>query len=153
MELAKCGVPPGSTLAPLLFRLYINDFKNVSSLFDSILFEDNTNLFYSNKNITCLFSDVKKELTSINKWFVTNKLSLNDQKNQVIFFLHKHSKKDDISLQLPNLTMNNQKIKREEPQKFLGVLLDEKLTWKEYLKYIENKCAKILACCAKQSIT
>ena len=25
---------------------------------------------------------------------------------------------------------------------FLGVLLDENVTWAEHLKYIENKCAK-----------
>ena len=105
------------------------------------MFADDTNLFYTHKYIRCLFSDVNKELTNVNEWFVVNKLSLNVKKTKYSFF-HKPSKKDNIPLQLPNLTINNRKIKREESIKFLGVSLDENITWKEHLKYIENKCAK-----------
>ena len=39
-------------------------------------------------------------------------------------------------------TINNCKIKPEESIKIIGVLLDANVTWKEHLKYIENKCAK-----------
>ena len=103
-------------------------------------FADDTNLFYTHKNIHCLFSDVNKKLTNTNQWFVSNKLSLNVEKTKYSFF-HKASKKDNIPLQLPNLTINIRKIKREESIKFIGVLLDENVTWKEHLKFIENKCA------------
>ena len=37
---------------------------------------------------------------------------------------------------------NNQEIKRASYTKFLGVLLDENLSWKEHPKYTENKIAK-----------
>ena len=57
-------------------------------------------------------------------------------------FFHKVSKEDNIPLRLTNLTINYQKLKREESIEFLEVLLDENLTWKENFKYIENKCAK-----------
>ena len=57
-------------------------------------------------------------------------------------FFHKLSEKDNIPFQLPNLTINNRKIKREESTKFIEVLLDENATWKEHLKFVENKCAK-----------
>ena len=39
-------------------------------------------------------------------------------------------------------TINNQEIKRAFYAKFLGVLLEENLSWKEHLKYTENKIAK-----------
>ena len=84
---------------------------------------------------------MNNELTNINEWFVANKLSLNVGKTKYCFF-HKPSNKDNIPLQLPNLTTNNHKIKREESVKFLGVLLDENVSWKKHFKYIENKCAK-----------
>ena len=38
--------------------------------------------------------------------------------------------------------MNNYEIKRAESIQFLGALLDEKLTWKPHIKYIEIKNAK-----------
>ena len=47
-----CGVPQGSISGPILFILYINDMCNVSTLLKPILFADDTNLFYSGKDIT-----------------------------------------------------------------------------------------------------
>ena len=44
--------------------------------------------------------------------------------------------------QLPNLLINNLKIKQQEHKIFLEFLRHENLTWKEHLKYIENKFAK-----------
>ena len=105
------------------------------------MFSDDATLFYTHRNIHCLFSDVNKELANINEWFIVNKLLLNVKKNKYSFF-HKPSKTDNILLQLPNLTNNNRKIKREESRRFLGVLLgDENITWKEHLRFIGNKCA------------
>ena len=40
---------------------------------------------------------------------------------------------------LPKLTISNHVIERQEFIKFLGVLLDKKLNWKEYIKYTETK--------------
>lgn len=120
----KCGVPQRSIFAFLLFLLYVNNLKNTSSLLDPVMFADDTNLFYTHRNIHCPFSDVNKEMTNIKEWFASNKLSLNVKKAKYSFF-HKRSKKDNISLQLPNLTINNHKINQEKSIKFLGVLSDE----------------------------
>ena len=46
-----CGVPPGSILGPLPFPLYVNNLSNTSSVLDSIMYADDTNLFYSNNDI------------------------------------------------------------------------------------------------------
>ena len=45
---------------------------------------------------------------------------------------------------LPELTISNHVIERQEFVEFLGVLLDENLNWKEHSKYTENKIAKKL---------
>ena len=43
---------------------------------------------------------------------------------------------------LSKLYIGNYQIQRSESIKFLGVFLDENLTWKEHIKHIENKVAK-----------
>ena len=105
----KCGVPQGSILGPLLFLLYVNDLKNASSVLDPIMFVDDTDLFYTHSNSQKLFSTMNEELASINQWFTSNKLSLNAEKTKYYFF-HTPSKKDDIPLMLPKLTIRNHAI-------------------------------------------
>ena len=86
---------------------------------------------------------MNEELASINQWFTSNKLSLNANKTKY-FLLHKPNKKDGIPLILPKLTISNHVIERQEFIKFLGVLPDQNLNWKEHIKYTENKIAKNL---------
>ena len=59
-------------------------------------------------------------------------------------FFHKAREKDNIPLKLPSLFINDREIKRITSIKYLGVLIDEHLTWKEHITVIENKVSKNL---------
>ena len=50
------------------------------------MFADDTNFFYSNKNIKLLYKTVNEELARIQIWFNVNKLSLNIAKTKYSFF-------------------------------------------------------------------
>ena len=94
LETISCGVPQGSIFGPLLFLLYVSDLKNASNRLDPIMFADDTNLFFTHKDIRYLFQIVNQELENINQWFVSNKLSLNIRKKTTKYsFFYKTSQK------------------------------------------------------------
>ena len=76
-------MPRGSIFGSLLFLLYITDLPQASKVLGRIMFTDDTNLFYSGKDIYSLFNTVNNELSNISYWFVSNKLSLNTDKANI----------------------------------------------------------------------
>ena len=65
------------------------------------MFADDTNLFYSNKDINTLFNIANEELNEINEWFKANKFSINAGKTKYIFF-HKQQNSKKIPQKLPS---------------------------------------------------
>ena len=81
-----CGVPQGSILGPLLFILYINDMYKVSELLHFIIFADDTNIFYLDRDTSRSIGVIFTELVKLSQWFKLNKISLNVQKSNYMLF-------------------------------------------------------------------
>ena len=133
-----CGVPQGSVLGPLLFLIYVNDIINTSSLFKFIMFADDTNLFYSHSDLEYLFSVVNNELKTVSLWLKLNKLSLNLSKTHFILF-RPRQKKVSHSLKI---TIEGKSINQVSSTKFLGVIIDENLSWAAHINMLHQKISK-----------
>ena len=74
---------------------------------------------------------------------------LTERKTKFTLF-HKSRENGNLPLQLPNLKINNQEIKRSSSIILLCVLVDENLSWIDHIIIAENKLSKNLGYYLKQ---
>ena len=131
------GTPQGSCLSPLLFLIFINDICHSSSILHFNLFADDTSLYLSDPNLENLCRVLNAELAKVGAWITANKLSLNVNKS--VYLLFKGKKRIGT---LPNLSIFNKPIIRKNETKFLGVIIDDKLSWKPHTNLVAGKLSR-----------
>ena len=134
----KHGTPQGSCLGPLLFLVFCNDLRLNLEYMSCIQFADDTTLFYAEKNLDVLKCCVEHDTKIIMDWFRANSLTLNVQKTKYLLFRPNKSKKT------VNLNIEACCIKPDTETKFLGVILDDALSWTSHVKNVQIKMKRNL---------
>ena len=116
-----CGIPQESILDPMLFILYINDLANISKKLKFILFTDDTNVFYADKNLVGVMGVFNYELKHLSVLFKVNKLSLNKGKTKYMIFKRKNDNIDH------KIIIGGVRVERVNVTKCLMVKVDEYL--------------------------
>ena len=133
------GALQGSVLGPLLCLIYINDLQNATSLLSFFLFADDTNVYLETDDLDSLTRVINKEPCKVRSWLDCNKLALNiDKTNFVLLYSPRRKLTDAIDIKL-----GKKNISRTKYVKFLGILLDEHLTWKYHISRTSGIFSKI----------
>ena len=102
-----------------------------------VLFADDSNLFISDKNPNHVQQMINDELKDIVIWLRVNKLSLNIYKTHYMLFSNKNIAQPNITIEI-----DNQPITCVTKTKCLGVIIDNKLSWKEHISHVCGNAAK-----------
>ena len=131
MSSVTYGVPQGSILGPLLFwSIYVNDISNFCSLLQYILFADDDNIVCTHSNLDNLVQTLNAELQKLSNWFKCNKISLHLGKTNFIHFKTRaYTEQTNVPLKIDSIS-----IEQKKNTKFLGIYIDECLSWREHVR-------------------
>ena len=137
IKLTHCGVPQGSSLGPLFSLVYINDL-NFALKSQPRLFADDTCLIVKGLNPEQLQIKVNSKLQNLRQWCCVNKLSINPSKTNIKIILPKQTNATNPHF---HLTSNGSAINIVDSTKYLGVVIDNELNFKQHIKMMEGKVA------------
>ena len=133
------GVPQGSVLGPILFIVYINSIKDLHLNGTPFGFADDTSLFYTGDNSADVLHGMENDLKTISNCLDSLQLNLNLKKTVYMTFAGGGGVQCQTRLQFENC-----EIKKVACTKFLGLMLDERLIWREHIEMIVRKIQPVI---------
>ena len=122
-----CGVPQGSVVGPLFFILYVNDLPNAAISRVSLFADDTTVLErIPNFNLSIFNQPIRDNDT----WMRKIRLKCNIDKSKAVVFANK------VNL---GLNFEEYQIAINPQLKYLGIVIDDKLTFCDHVLRLKNK--------------
>lgn len=150
-KVIKMGVPQGTVLGPILFLIYINDIALLNLNCKLISYADDTVLLFEDKNWQSVYKKAESGLCKLKTYLNSNLLTLNVDKTTFITFsitgaglpdenfiiMHESNCQDFRACTC------SEKIKRATQVKYLGLIIDQHLKWKEHIAYLTLRVRKL----------
>ena len=125
--------------AHYFFLIFINDIQFATDPELLRLFADDTSNFQYDKNLQNVMTKMKVKLEALHHWLFCNKLTVNFSKTSYVIF---HTKNKKIQEFANEIKIGDDIIKRECSVKYVGMIIDDTLSWKAHLQYIISKFIK-----------
>ena len=90
-------------------------------------------------NINTLEQELNKEISKVNTWLLINTLLLNVAKSKFMIFF-KHPRK----IPKLNITINGNSVEQVTNINFLGITIDQNLTWNDHISKISINVARVI---------
>ncbi len=123
------GVPQGSVLSPTLFNVLMADFPSPKGPTKSALFADDIAVYRSGRTSDEIEPALNNFLSKISKWADKWRLSFSVENYAAITFTLGRKAP-------PMLKMRDQPTPTVSRFKFLGMLMDKKLTWNDHMNQL-----------------
>lgn len=134
------GVPQGAVISTTLFSIAVNDIeKYIKSPVQYSLFVDDLTIYLRSSNLTYLKAKLQSCINSISKWASERGFKISTEKTSCMHFCRLRKQHED-----PLLLLNANPIVYKDSNKFLGLIMDKKLNWKNHIEHLRIKCLKSL---------
>ncbi len=136
------GVPQGLYWVHYSLFFLSTIYPNSTVRCNILMYADDTVIFFSSKDTSEIERVLNTELEFIHNWLYTNKLFLNLVKTEVVLFgtgAANLAKATNF-----RVSIGHYQLKQVTEYKYLGVFLDDKVTWKTHVEYVTTKVGKRL---------
>lgn len=135
--LVEHGVPQGSVLGPLLFKMYLNDITNLGLTGRIFIYADDICLIYPYKHETVARTYMERDAALISEFARINKLFLNADKTKVIRFKPYLDRSSTFGMYI-----DGKEICEVNSLKYLGLQLQSNLSWDQHIQLLRTKISR-----------
>jgi len=132
-----------------MWNIYYNSLLNLNFTHRTkpIAFADDLMLAIRGRTVSEAENMAKIELTKIAAWARDNKIHFNEQRSKTILISRrKRKERRDVMIYL-----NSRPLPQAQSPKYLGIIIDKKLTFKNHLHYVTDKCSKLIFALSKSA--
>lgn len=135
--------PQGTVLGPTLFNLYINSLTRLKLKGSLQLYADDSAIVYGENDRESLKDAMEADLEKIKFWVGAHFMALNVKKTAYVLFSGRRFF-ENFTHDFLNIMLNGEKIERVAVSTFLGLRIDERLTFKPHIEHIKNKVRPVI---------